>query len=61
VVEHNDDDAIRLEPPEQGTAVDRLGPRRVGLEEDVARSEGVEVEGNARLGANAGKAVGAAD
>jgi len=61
VVQHHDDDAFRFEAPEQRAAVDRLGPGGVGLEEDVARGEGVEVEGNARLSANVGEAVGGAD
>ncbi len=61
MVEHDDDDAIRLEPPEQGAAVDRLGPGGVGLEEDVARSEGIEIEIGAGVGFDVGEAVGGAD
>ena len=36
VIEHHDDDALRLEAPEQRAAVEWLGPARIVLEEDVA-------------------------
>ena len=57
VIKHHDDDALRLEAPEQRAAVERLGPARIGLEEDVAAGKVSEVEIDASLAADVGQAA----
>jgi hypothetical protein len=61
VIEHHDDDALRLEAPEQRAAVERLGPARIRLEEDVALGKGSEVEIDAALAADVAQAAGRSD
>jgi len=44
MIEHDDDDALRLEQPEQLAPVQGFCPSGIGLEEHVALGEGIEVE-----------------
>jgi hypothetical protein len=57
VIEHHDDDALRLEATEQRAAVERLGPARIWLEEDVTLGKGSEIEIDAGLAADVGQAA----
>jgi hypothetical protein len=57
VIEHNDDHALGLQPAEQRAAVQRLGPARIRLEEDVAFGERIEIEVGARLATDVSETV----
>jgi hypothetical protein len=61
VIEHNDDHALGLQPAEQRAAIQRLGPARIRLEENVAFGERVEIEIGACLAADVSETVGGAD